>query len=89
MLMPAPGPSGWRHWRRDPGESGVVESESLASHIPLIRSGPANGETCDGCEEPATRVQTLMETLDPMGRKVKFHVACFHVWDVERHRYGQ
>jgi hypothetical protein len=60
------------------------------SHIPLIRSGPADGETCDGCEKPVTRVQTLMETLDPMGRrKVKFHVACFHVWDVERHRYGQ
>ena len=34
------------------------------SHIPLIRSGPADGETCDGCEEPVTRVQTLMETLD-------------------------
>jgi len=73
----------------------VLIQERLAAgrlpprHIPLIRSGPANGETCDGCEEPVTGVQTLMETLDPIGRKVKFHVACFHVWDVERHRYGQ
>ena len=58
-------------------------------HLPLIRSGPADGEPCDGCEESVTRTQTLVETLDPRGRKVMFHTACFHVWNVERQRYGQ
>ena len=53
-------------------------------HLPLIRSGPANGGPCDGREEPVTRTQTLMETLDPRGRKVIYHAACFHVWNVER-----
>src|ERR1700730_4321118 len=26
--LPAPRPSGWRHWRRDPGESGVSSLET-------------------------------------------------------------
>jgi hypothetical protein len=73
----------------------VLIQERLAAgrlphdHIPLIRSATTNGETCDGCEETVTRAQTLIETLDPKGRKVKLHVACFHVRDVEHQGSGQ
>jgi hypothetical protein len=30
-------------------------------HIPLSRSGPANGETCDGREEPVERQGRLRQ----------------------------
>ena len=53
-------------------------------HISRIRGGPGNGETCDGCEEPVTKAQIVMENLDATGRGVQFHVACFYVWNAER-----
>jgi hypothetical protein len=59
------------------------------AHIPRIWGGPGNGETCDGCGETVSKAQTLMENLDTAGRGVRFHVACFYVWDVARRTYGQ
>ena len=53
-------------------------------HIARIWGGPGNGETCDGCEEPVTKAQIVMENLDETGCGVQFHVACFYVWDAER-----
>ena len=41
-------------------------------------------ETCDGCGESVTKDQMVMENLDAAKCGVQFHVACFHVWDVER-----
>lgn len=78
----------------DPSVIRLLIQERLAAgrlphdHLPLIRSGPADGEICDGCEEAVTRAQTRMETLDPRGRKVKSHAACFHVGAVEHQGYG-
>jgi hypothetical protein len=56
--------------------------------IPRVWGGPGNGETCDGCGETVTKAQTVMENLDAAGCRVRFHVACFHVWDVERQLRG-
>ena len=53
-------------------------------HIPRIWGGPGNGETCDGCGEPVTKAQMVMENLDATGCGVQFHVACFYLWDAER-----
>ena len=58
-------------------------------HFPRIRSGPGNGESCDGCEVTVTRVQMMMESLDARGCRVQFHVGCYYVWVVERQVYGQ
>ena len=46
--------------------------------------GPGNGETCDGCGETVTNVELVMENRDAAGGGNQFHVACFHVWEVER-----
>jgi hypothetical protein len=52
--------------------------------VPRVWSGSGNGETCDGCGELVTKAQMAMEGLDAKGRRVQFHVACFHLWDGER-----
>jgi hypothetical protein len=46
--------------------------------------GSGAGETCDGCGEIVTRAQKVMDVLDVTGCEVRFHVACFLVWEVER-----
>jgi hypothetical protein len=43
-------------------------------------SGPGDGETCDGCGERVS--------LDIRGHGIQFHLACFYLWDVERHVPG-
>ena len=58
------------------------------THTPRFWSGPGNGETCDGCGETVTRTQMLMWNLDATGGGVRFHVACFRLWDVERQMHG-
>jgi hypothetical protein len=58
--------------------------------IPRVWSGPGHGETCDGCGETVTNAQMVMENLDDAaGGGVQLHVACFHVWDVERQVLGR
>ena len=52
--------------------------------IPRVGGGPAHGESCDGCGETVTSAQPVVENLDAAGCGVQFHVACFHVWNVER-----
>ena len=52
--------------------------------VPRVWSGSGNGEACDGCGELVTKAQMVMEGLDAKGRRVQFHVACSHLWDVER-----
>lgn len=60
--------------------------------IPRMWGGPGHGETCDGCGEIVTTTQMVMEGLSTdSGAKdsgVQFHVACFHMWDVERQVLG-
>ena len=51
----------------------VLIREKLAAgrlpreHFPRIRSGPGNGETCDGCEAIVARAQMMMGSLDAGG----------------------
>ena len=58
------------------------------NHIPRMWGRPGAGETCGGCGETVTTAQMVMEGLDEEGSGVQFHVACFQVWDVERHVAG-
>jgi len=51
-------------------------------------AGRATGEICDGCDEIVTKGQMIMEGLSGKDSGVQFHVACFYVWDVERHVLG-
>ena len=56
-----------------------------STSLPRVWSGRAgNGETCDGCGKAVTKDQRGLENLDAVGSRIQFHVACFHVWDVER-----
>ena len=52
--------------------------------VPRVWSGSGSGETCDGCGQTVTEAEMAMEGLDAKGWGVQFHVACFHLWDVER-----
>ena len=49
--------------------------------------GPGNGETCDACEDLVTKDELVIEGISlASGRKaLQLHVACFHLWDIERY----
>ena len=70
----------------DPGK--LADGRLPNNHIPRIWGGPGNGEICDGCDEIVTKGQMIMEGLSGKDSGVQFHVACFYVWDVERHVLG-
>jgi len=57
-------------------------------HIPRVGGGLGNGETCDGCGQTVTKAQVVMEGLSGKDRDVRFHVACFYVWDATRQVRG-
>ena len=79
----------------EPPHLRVLIQEKLADgrlpreHFPHIRSGQGNGERCDGCGETLTAAQMVMGNLDAAECGLRFHVACFHVWDVERQAFGR
>ena len=66
----------------------LVDGRLPHNHIPRMWGGPGAGEACDGCGESVSKAQMLMEGIDEEGSGVQFHVACFHVWDVERQVAG-
>jgi len=67
----------------------LAEGRLPSDHFPHIRSGQGNGERCDGCGETLTAAQIVMGNLDAAECGLRFHVACFHVWDVERQVSGR
>jgi len=67
----------------------VADGRLPHHYIPRVGGGLGNGETCDACAEPVTKAQVLMEGLSGNARRgVKFHGACFYVWDATRHVFG-
>ena len=58
--------------------------------IPRLWGGPANGESCDACEEIVPKAMMIIEGLsgDEGGVGVQFHVRSFQVWDSERKTPG-
>lgn len=54
--------------------------------IPRIWGGPADGETCDACDKEIPKGQFVMEgvSTDLAKRALQFHVACLHLWVLER-----
>ena len=67
----------------------IADGRLPSAPVPRAWSGSGTGQTCDGCGEPVTHAQTAVENLDAGSRAVRFHVACFHVWNVERQMAGQ
>lgn len=66
-----------------------IQDRLAAGHLPYepqprVWGGPGHGETCDGCGETITRTQMGIEIPDATGRGIQLHVACFHIWEVER-----
>jgi len=54
-----------------------------------IWGGPANGETCDGCDGTVEKTELLMECIgEGYPRSHTFHVVCFYLWDSERKALG-
>ena len=56
--------------------------------IPRVWGGPGHGEICDGCGETVAAAQAAIGNADAECG-LQFHVACFHVWDVERQVRGR
>ena len=67
----------------------IADGRLPSAPLPRVWDGPGTGQTCDGCSEPVTHAQTVVENFDAGSRAVRFHVACFHVWNVEREMAGQ
>ncbi len=62
----------------------LVDGRLPHDRIPRTWGGPGNGETCDGCGEIVTQAQVITEGTGSDGGELRFHVACFYVWEVER-----
>ena len=47
--------------------------------------GPANGETCDACEQTISPAEFIMEGISAITNLgFQLHVECFYLWDEER-----
>ena len=67
----------------------LADGRLPSAPIPRVLGGLGSGQTCDGCNETVTHAQPVVENLDAGGRGIRLHVACFHVWNVERQMAGQ
>jgi len=52
--------------------------------IPRVWGGPANGESCQACEEVILQTEFIIEGISENGRGIQLHVECFYIWDSER-----
>jgi hypothetical protein len=66
----------------------IADGRLPSAPLPRVYDGRGTGQICDGCGEPVTQAQTVVENLDAGSRAARFHVACFHIWDVERQMAG-
>lgn len=48
--------------------------------------GKGTGRICDGCDLAITDIESEFDAVD--GRVLRFHRACFVIWDVERTQYA-
>ncbi len=62
----------------------IAEGRLPHERLSYMVAGPGHGETCDGCSVPVTTDQMMMAGWEKKGSGVRFHLACFHVWEVER-----
>jgi len=46
--------------------------------------GPGAGQPCDLCRRPMTRTEIECECEQAGGPTLRFHQACFAIWDDER-----
>jgi len=57
-----------------------------ATCLSRIWGNAGRGESCNGCEEPVTAYELLVEGIKVNGQAIKFHVECFYLWDQECRR---
>lgn len=50
--------------------------------------GPGVGQPCVLCQCPVARLEIECECEQPGGATLRFHQACFAVWDDERRQLG-
>ena len=50
--------------------------------------GPGVGPACVLCKRPITRLEIECECEQAGGPTVRFHQACFAIWDEERQQLG-
>jgi hypothetical protein len=50
--------------------------------------GPGLGLRCELCRRPIRRTEIECECVRPGGEVLRFHQACFAVWDDERQQPG-
>jgi len=65
-----------------------IHDGSLPVDDPLkVWAGIGSGNPCASCEEPILRVQTEYEVMYYDERpSIRLHVACYGLWEAERHR---
>ncbi len=50
--------------------------------------GPGVGKPCSLCERPIQRLEIECECEQSGGATLRFHQACFAIWDEERQQVG-
>ena len=50
--------------------------------------GPGVDQSCSLCERPINRLDIECECEQPGGGTLRFHQACFAIWDEERQQVG-
>ena len=72
----------------------VLIREKLNDGLLPLGSGPGfwgvngDGEVCDACDKPITKLQLMMEGLASRltdKKPIQFHVAFFEIWNIEKH----
>jgi hypothetical protein len=73
-----------RSLTRDRLQSGELPHEKCL----VTWFGPGVDQSCVLCQRPITRLEIECECEQPGGRTLRFHQACFAVWDDERQQFG-
>jgi hypothetical protein len=61
-----------------------LENGQLPVMLPKqIAAGYGSGRACAACDQPITSAQAEYEVDDDRGRRLRFHLGCHSVWQLE------
>jgi hypothetical protein len=64
---------------------GKLKSGALPRNgLRRVSGGPGNGESCVACSELIAKTQFAMEGIGEHLMVLRFHVACFSLWNAKR-----
>jgi hypothetical protein len=70
-----------------------IRQDLKNGHLPVmlprqIAAGYGSGWACDVCDQPITTTQIECEVDDDRGRRLRLHLGCNLVWQLECTQFG-